>query len=79
MNAHAKVTSKGQITLPAKLRKAMNIKPGDHVEFRETADGTYELVSPENEPSRLHGFFKTDKTLPLEDIDDAIAAAVRPQ
>lgn len=27
------ITSKGQITLPAKLRKKLNLKPGDRLEF----------------------------------------------
>ena len=53
MALDAKVTSKGQITLSAKLRKELGLKPGDRVNFRRTKEGNYELVA---------------KTLTLEDI-----------
>ncbi|HEY0327834.1 MAG TPA: AbrB/MazE/SpoVT family DNA-binding domain-containing protein [Rhodopseudomonas sp.] len=33
------VTTKGQITLPKKVRDAAGIKPGDKVEVRNTASG----------------------------------------
>lgn len=29
----AKVTSKGQITLPKEIREALSLKPGSHVDF----------------------------------------------
>ena len=32
MTVSAKITSKGQITLPASLRKELGLKPGDRVE-----------------------------------------------
>ncbi|KQP50928.1 hypothetical protein ASG40_13515 [Methylobacterium sp. Leaf399] len=35
----AKVTSKGQITVPARLRTAMHLKPGDTLVFVEDAGG----------------------------------------
>ena len=53
MALDAKVTSKGQITLPAELRRELGLKPGDRVNFRRTKEGNYELVA---------------KTLTLEDI-----------
>jgi antitoxin PrlF len=37
----AKVTSKGQITLPAEVRKAMGLKPGAKVMFFQDADGDF--------------------------------------
>jgi AbrB family looped-hinge helix DNA binding protein len=37
--AIATVTSKGQITLPMKIRDGLNIKTGDKVIFTETKDG----------------------------------------
>jgi AbrB family looped-hinge helix DNA binding protein len=39
----AKVTSKGQITLPVGLRTRLSIEPGDRVMFIEQADGTFAL------------------------------------
>jgi antitoxin PrlF len=39
----AKVTSKGQVTLPVELRDRLGIAPGDRVAFVEQADGTFAL------------------------------------
>ena len=37
--AEAKVTSKGQITLPSPVRERLNVGPGDKVVFVERNDG----------------------------------------
>jgi AbrB family looped-hinge helix DNA binding protein len=39
----AKVTSKGQVTLPAALRDRLGIEPGDRLVFIEMGDGTVSL------------------------------------
>jgi AbrB family looped-hinge helix DNA binding protein len=39
----AKVTSKGQVTLPLKLRDQLGIEPGDRVVFVEQSDGSFAL------------------------------------
>ena len=41
----AKITTKGQITLPISIRKDLNLKDGDKVAFIEK-DGSYILVNP---------------------------------
>ena len=41
----AKITTKGQITLPITIRRQLNLKDGDKVAFIEK-DGTYILVNP---------------------------------
>jgi AbrB family looped-hinge helix DNA binding protein len=35
----AKVTSKGQLTLPKKLRDKIGLEPGDYLEVHETPEG----------------------------------------
>jgi AbrB family looped-hinge helix DNA binding protein len=35
----AKVTSKGQITVPVEIRKSLGIKPGDHLRFERQKGG----------------------------------------
>lgn len=40
MSHAAKITSKGQITIPAKLREQLGVGPGDHLNFIEAEDGT---------------------------------------
>ena len=41
----AKITSKGQITLPISIRRILNLKDGDKVAFIEK-DGNYIVVNP---------------------------------
>ncbi len=41
----AKITSKGQITLPISIRRVLNLKDGDKVAFIEK-DGNYIVVNP---------------------------------
>lgn len=43
LTARAKVTSKGQITIPVEIRKTLGVKPGDHLRF-EAKDGDIRLV-----------------------------------
>ena len=35
----AKVTSKGQITVPVEIRKSLGVKPGDHLLFEQQEGG----------------------------------------
>ena len=42
----AKVTSKGQITIPVSIRKRLSINEGDKVLFLETSDGVV-MVNPD--------------------------------
>jgi len=37
--AIAKITSKGQITIPAETRRQLGLKPGDKVAFERTSEG----------------------------------------
>lgn len=39
------ITSKGQVTIPKKVREFLGVKPGDSVEFEPTADGRVVLVA----------------------------------
>ena len=41
----AKITSKGQITLPIAIRRALNLKDGDKIAFIEKA-GQYIITNP---------------------------------
>lgn len=42
-----RVTSKGQVTIPLEVRRALGIRPGTEVEFALEADGARLLVDPE--------------------------------
>ena len=39
MKKQARVTSKGQVTLPYEIRRAMGVRPGDKVEFENDDAG----------------------------------------
>jgi len=47
------VTSKGQVTLPKKIREAAGIKPGDKVVVRNTASGGIFIGKPSDEGEYL--------------------------
>jgi AbrB family looped-hinge helix DNA binding protein len=49
MQSEAKITSKGQITLPREVRHALGVKPGDKVVFER--DGGEIRVRPVREKS----------------------------
>lgn len=71
----ATVTSKGQITIPARIREAMHVSTGDRVEFIEVAPGRYELIAAIRSVTDLKGMFgKPLKTVSIEEMNAAIAA-----
>ena len=78
MSVSAKVTSKCQITLPAKLRAALGIKPGDRVEFRLNESGNFEIVAKTETLADLRGSVELEKPITTHEleswIDDARAA-----
>ena len=56
MNEQAKITSKGQITVPKKIRSELGVKPGDSLVF-ENKDGsvTVRPVRKENPFDKYRG------------------------
>ncbi|HEX4321238.1 MAG TPA: AbrB/MazE/SpoVT family DNA-binding domain-containing protein [Acidobacteriaceae bacterium] len=72
--ASATVTSKGQITIPVETRKALEIKPGDNVDFVHTDDGNVVLFARNQPVQRLKGMFgKFPRTVSIEEMNEAIA------
>ena len=69
----AKITSKGQITLPINIRKALNLRDGDKVAFIEK-NGQYILVNPVMLAIRevQDNFYGEAERLGLEDVDDVV-------
>ena len=67
----SRVTSKGQTTIPKKVRDEMSIKPGDTLRY--VVDGNVLLVLPVRPISELHGSLKYDgPTVTLEEMEQAI-------
>ena len=70
----ATVTSKGQITIPANVRRALQVEPGARVEFVEVEPGRFEVVAATHSVKELNGMFgKPTKSVSIEDMNKAIA------
>ena len=70
----AKITSKGQITLPIRIRRSLKLNDGDKVAFIEK-DGLFIVVNPtalafENAQKAFEG---EAERLGLKDVDDVVA------
>jgi AbrB family looped-hinge helix DNA binding protein len=71
----ALLTSKGQITIPADVRKALNVGAGDRLEFVEVEPGRFEVVVATRSVTELKGRFgKAARTVSIEEINAVIAA-----
>ena len=70
----AKITSKGQITLPINIRRSLKLNDGDKVAFIEV-DGQFVVINPtmlafENAQKTFEG---EAERLGLNDVDDVVA------
>ncbi|MFC5862790.1 AbrB/MazE/SpoVT family DNA-binding domain-containing protein [Acidicapsa dinghuensis] len=72
--ASATVTSKGQITIPAEVRSALDLKPGDKIDFVKVGDRDFRLFARTGSVKRLRGMFgKFPRTISIEEMNEAIA------
>lgn len=75
----AKVTSKGQVTLPKPLRDTLGIHEGDHIEFAVEAPNNAsirKLAAPGSSAGALKHLAK-GKSLTVEEMDEAIREHMR--
>jgi antitoxin PrlF len=71
--ATAVVTSKGQVTIPAEVRRRMGIDTGDRIEFVELKDGGFIIRAAVEDVRSLKGLLKKpDRPVGIEDMDAAI-------
>jgi antitoxin PrlF len=73
----ARVTSKGQVTLPKRLRQSLGIHEGDHVEFA-VESGQKASVRRLKTPGSSSGVMKhlaKRKPVSIEEMDEAICSA----
>ncbi|MEO6473443.1 MAG: AbrB/MazE/SpoVT family DNA-binding domain-containing protein [Aeromicrobium sp.] len=74
--ATSTVTSKGQITIPIEVRRALKLEPGSRVEFVALPDGSYELMPATRSIKELKGIVKySGPPVSIEDMNEAIASA----
>lgn len=75
--ATAKITSKGQITLPRAVRDALRVGPGDRLLFYVRSDGRVEVVAQTIDVMSLVGSVKTDvRGVTIEAMDEGIGRGV---
>jgi AbrB family looped-hinge helix DNA binding protein len=74
---HSTITSKGQTTIPGKIRKALRIKPGDKLEY--VVEGDHATIRVHLGTRSLKGVLasKKGKGLSFVQIREAAAQAAR--
>jgi antitoxin PrlF len=65
------LTSKGQVTIPAEVRKRLGLHPGDHVGF-VVEGGEVRLVRKESRIEAAFGICKPETSVSLDDIERII-------
>jgi len=70
----AKVTTKGQVTIPIAIRKRLGIKDGDKLLFIEKSDGVVMVNSTMMALEKIGNAFEGEsERLGLENDDDVVA------
>ncbi len=67
MAGYVKISSKGQITLPAAIRKHLNTEPGMYLSVVEDGEGVY-LTPVKEELSSLRGAVAVDSSQDFKKI-----------
>jgi len=71
----ATITSKGQITIPAEVRRALAVDAGDRVEFVALEPGQFLFLAVNRSVTELKGMFgKPQRSVSIEQMNHAIAA-----
>jgi antitoxin PrlF len=70
-----KLTSRGRVTIPIKVRSALGLRPGDHLDFVELEKGEFTIIAADRSVQELTGLFKgrCKRAVTLEEMDAAIA------
>ena len=70
----ATLTSKGQITIPAEVRRELGLRAGSRVNFVRTSAGDYELIPETRSIDSLKGVIRVRKgqSVSVEEMDAAI-------
>jgi antitoxin PrlF len=76
----ATLTSKGQITIPSRVRHALGLEAGDRVEFVEQGKGQFAIIAASRSVRELKGLFEGKRSKPAstEEMSAAIARRAHP-
>jgi antitoxin PrlF len=70
----ATLTSKGQITIPAQVRRALGVATGDRVEFVATVKGQFAIIAATGTVHELKGLIeKPARPVSIEEMNAAVA------
>jgi AbrB family looped-hinge helix DNA binding protein len=76
----ATLTSKGQITLPKKMRDKLHLIPGSKVVFEEQPNGDFVVRRKTIDIRELKGILpKPPRSLTIEEMKDGVGLAVAEQ
>jgi antitoxin PrlF len=71
--ATALLTTKGQVTIPAEVRRRMGVDAGDRIEFVELKEGGFLIKPAVDDVRSLKGLLrKPDKPVSVEDMNAAV-------
>ena len=74
--SNAKMTTKGQITVPKSVRTRLGLKPGDRVLFVVESDGSARMIAANRDISSLAGTLPAPKRkATLAQIEASVARA----
>jgi antitoxin PrlF len=70
-----KLTTKGRVTIPLRIRTALGLQTGDRIEFVEVGKGEFNIVAATRSVRELSGFSKRKgrKPVSIQEMNAAIA------
>ena len=73
--ARATITSKGQVTIPARVRAALGVEAGDQLDFLELERGQFAIIPVTHSLQELSGLYKgrRRKAATIDEMNAAIA------
>jgi AbrB family looped-hinge helix DNA binding protein len=73
------ITSKGQVTIPKRVRDRLHLRTGDRLEFRVEDDGSIRVYPIAKKVSEVFGVFaeKASRPYSTEEIDERVRKALR--
>lgn len=77
MNHFAKITSKGQTTIPAEVRAELGVGPGDRVEYVKQPDGQFVVRKARHGLEGIMGLIKVDRPISNDEIVEMVRQARR--
>ena len=77
--ATATLTSKGQITIPKEIRKSLDLKKGDKIEFQLNEGNLATIKRISTRIDEVAGILSkyADRTYSIEEMDEAVAEMLR--